>query len=141
MSITKKLLSSILSVALILSNSFILSNADEYVKRVGNQEIQNENNLLQPLYDIIFSVELFATEEKVTAVVETDTECSLRVTITLYQQKGSGWSFLAKKTFSDYNVILAGTINYNFQPGVTYKAVANFNAGGETDSMEEIFSF
>ncbi len=131
----RKLVSVFLTFLLLISNLSIISGAEGYVND------PEEGNYPVPLYDIIHSIELYATEEKVSAVVETDDYCSLRVTITLYQQKGSGWSFLAKKTFSDYNVILAGTINYNFQPGVTYKAVANFNAGGETDSMEDIFSF
>ena len=131
----RKLVSVFLTFLLLISNLSIISGAEGYVND------PEEGNYPVPLYDIIHSIELYATEEKVSAVVETDDYCSLRVTITLYQQKGSGWSFLAKKTFSDYNVILAGTINYNFQPGVTYKAVANFNAGRETDSMEDIFSF
>ena len=131
----RKLVSVFLTFLLLISNLSIISGAEGYVND------PEEGNYPVPLYDIIHSIELYATEEKVSAVVETDDYCSLRVTITLYQQKGSGWSFLAKKTFSDYNVILAGTINYNFQPGVTYKAVANFNAGGETDSMEDLFSF
>lgn len=135
----KRVISIFASILLVICSFTLISSADGYISVPENVILENEG--VQPLYDIIHSITLDVDEDQVEAVVETDMPASLRITITIYQQKGSGWSFLAKKTFSDYNVILAGTINYNFQPGVTYKAVANFNAGGETDSMEDIFSF
>ncbi len=135
----KRVISIFASILLVICSFTLISSADGYISVPENVILENEG--VQPLYDIIHSITLDVDEDQVEAVVETDMPASLRITITIYHQKGSGWSFLAKKTFSDYNVILAGTINYNFQPGVTYKAVANFNAGGETDSMEDIFSF
>lgn len=135
----KRVISIFASILLVICSFTLISSADGYISVPENVILENEG--VQPLYDIIHSITLDVDEDQVEAVVETDMPASLRITITIYQQKGSGWSFLAKKTFSDYNVILAGTINYNFQPGVTYKAVANFNAGGETDSMEDVFSF
>lgn len=48
---------------------------------------------------------------------------------------------LAKKTFSGYSSALLGELYYDFEPGVTYRGVANFYAGGETDTMDETFSF
>lgn len=137
----KKIVSIVLVLLFVFSAFPILSNAESYVERPINEEVEVEDNSIQPLYDIIFSIELHVTEEKVAAVLETVEDHSLQVTITLYQEKGSGWSFLAKKSFSDYGTIVLGELYYNFKPGVTYKAVANFNADGETDSMEEIFSF
>ena len=50
-------------------------------------------------------------------------------------------SFLGKKTFSGYSSVLLGELYYDFEPGVTYRGVANFYAGGETDTMDETFSF
>lgn len=126
---------------LIIPNFSIVSVADGYNDSLEEIVSEDSKNSIQPLYDIIHSVEIYATEEKVAAMLEADDYCSLRVTITLYQEKGSGWSFLAKKTFSDYSTALLGIIYWDFEPGVTYKAVANFNAGGESDTMEEIFSF
>lgn len=137
----KKIISTLL-VALHVFLSFSVSaSAESYVGHPINGEFQNETGLPQPLYDIIFSVKMYATEEKLAAMVEADDYCSLRVTITLYQENGSGWSFLAKKTFSDYSTALLGSIYYDFEPGVTYRGVANFYAGGETDTMDETFSF
>lgn len=119
----------------------ILSAAEGYVNYPEEILYESDENSIQPLYDIIHSVEMYYTEEKVAAILEADNDYSLRITITLYQEKGSGWSFLAKKTFSDHSSALLGELYYDFQPGVTYRAVVNFNAGGETDSMEDIFSF
>lgn len=137
----KKIVSMVLVMLFAFSILPVSSDAASYVEQPINEEVQAGDNSIQPLYDIIFSIELYATEEKVAAIIETVEDHSLQVTITLYQEKGSGWSFLAKKSFSDYGTIVLGELYYNFKPGVTYKAVANFNADGETDSMEEIFSF
>ena len=130
-----------LTFLLILPNLSILSAAEGYVNYPEEILYESDENSIQPLYDIIHSVEMYYTEEKVAAILEADNDYSLRITITLYQEKGSGWSFLAKKTFSDHSSALLGELYYDFQPGVTYRAVVNFNAGGETDSMEDIFSF
>lgn len=130
-----------LTFLLVLPNFSILSAAEGYVNYPEEILYKSDENSIQPLYDIIHSVEMYYTEEKVAAMLEADNDYSLRITITLYQKKGSGWSFLAKKTFSDHSSALLGELYYDFQPGVTYRAVVNFNAGGETDSMEDIFSF
>lgn len=137
----KRIISMVLVMLFAFSTLPVSSNAASYVEQPINEGLQVEENSIQPLYDTIFSIELYATEEKVAAILETVEEHSLQVTITLYQEKGSGWSFLAKKSFSDYSTILLARLYWDFEPGVTYKAVANFNADGETDSMEEIFSF
>ena len=137
----KKFFMFFLSFLLILRNLSILSAAEGYVNYPEEILYESDENSIQPLYDIIHSVEMYYTEEKVAAILEADNDYSLRITITLYQEKGSGWSFLAKKTFSDHSSALLGELYYDFQPGVTYRAVVNFNAGGETDSMEDIFSF
>ncbi len=137
----KKFFMFFLTFLLILPNLSILSAAEGYVNYPEEILYESDENSIQPLYDIIHSVEMYYTEEKVAAILEADNDYSLRITITLYQEKGSGWSFLAKKTFSDHSSALLGELYYDFQPGVTYRAVVNFNAGGETDSMEDIFSF
>ncbi len=137
----KKALSTMLVALLIFANLSVPSSAETYVEQPINEKFQGEDGSIQPLYDVIFSIELYATEEKVAAMLETDRDCSLQITITLYQEKGNGWSFLAKKSFSDYSTALLARLYWDFEPGVTYKAVANFNADGETDSMEDIFSF
>ena len=137
----KKIISTLLDALLVFLSFSVSASAESYVGHPINGEFQNETGLPQPLYDIIFSVKMYATEEKLAAMVEADDYCSLRVTITLYQENGSGWSFLAKKTFSDYSTALLGSIYYDFEPGVTYRGVANFYAGGETDTMDETFSF
>ncbi len=137
----KKIISTLLVALLVFLSFSVSASAESYVGHPINGEFQNETGLPQPLYDIIFSVKMYATEEKLAAMVEADDYCSLRVTITLYQENGSGWSFLAKKTFSDYSTALLGSIYYDFEPGVTYRGVANFYAGGETDTMDETFSF
>ncbi len=135
----KNLFSIFLSLLLIVMNTSILSSAESHVNPDNNFAGNNES--IQPFYDIIHSITLDIVEEGVDAIIETDWPASLQITITLYQQKGSGWSFLAKKTFSENGTYLSGRLNYNYQSGVTYKAVANFRAGSETDSMEDIFSF
>lgn len=140
MVLKRKFMFVFLAILFLMSSLTIVSGAEGYVS-VPEVDTFEEEGYPVPMYDIIHSIELYATEEKVTAALEADDAYSLRITLTLYEQKGSGWSFLAKKTFSDHSRILVGSINYNFQPGVTYKAVANYNAGGETDSMEDIFSF
>ena len=137
----KKFFMFFLTFLLILPNLSILSAAEGYVNYPEEILYESDENSIQPLYNIIHSVEMYYTEEKVAAILEADNDYSLRITITLYQEKGSGWSFLAKKTFSDHSSALLGELYYDFQPGVTYRAVVNFNAGGETDSMEDIFSF
>ena len=137
----KKFFMFFLTFLLILPNLSILSAAEGYVNYPEEILYESDENSIQPLYDIIHSVEMYYTEEKVAAILEAVNDYSLRITITLYQEKGSGWSFLAKKTFSDHSSALLGELYYDFQPGVTYRAVVNFNAGGETDSMEDIFSF
>lgn len=137
----KKFFMFFLTFLLILPNLSILSAAEGYVNYPEEILYESDENSIQPLYNIIHSVEMYYTEEKVAAILEADNDYSLRITITLYQEKGSGWSFLAKKTFSDHSSALLGEFYYDFQPGVTYRAVVNFNAGGETDSMEDIFSF
>ena len=137
----KKFFMFFLTFLLILPNLSILSAAEGYVNYPEEILYESDENSIQPLYDIIHSVEMYYTEEKVAAILEADNDYSLRITITLYQEKGSGWSFLAKKTFSDHSSALLGELYYDFKPGVTYRAVVNFNAGGETDSMEDIFSF
>ena len=73
----RKLVSVFLTFLLLISNLSIISGAEGYVND------PEEGNYPVPLYDIIHSIELYATEEKVSAVVETDDYCSLRVTITL----------------------------------------------------------
>ena len=130
-----------LVVLLFCSDFSIISSAETYVEQTIDEEFQNEDESVQPLYDIIYSVELYATEEKVAAMLETEQACSLQITITLYQEKGSGWSFLAKKTFSDHSTALLGELYWDFQPGVTYRAVANFKADGERDTMEDTYEF
>ena len=137
----RKLISVFLMIVMLISNLTLLTSAQGYVVLGENLRNEENNEGIQPLYDIIHSVKMYATEEKLTAIVEADDYCSLRVTITLYQENGSGWSFLAKKTFSDYSTALLGSIYYDFEPGVTYRGVANFYAGGETDTMDETFSF
>ena len=124
-----------------ISNLSILSSADDFVTSENGMYKNEDNSEVQPLYDIIHSITLDILDDGVDAVLETMDPTSLQITITVYQQKGSGWSLLAKKTFSSYGRALLGNVSCDFQPGVTYKAVANFNAGGETDSMEDIFSF
>ena len=116
----KKIISTLLVALLVFLSFSVSASAESYVGHPINGEFQNETGLPQPLYDIIFSVKMYATEEKLAAMVEADDYCSLRVTITLYQENGSGWSFLAKKTFSDYSPALLGSIYYDFEPGVTY---------------------
>lgn len=137
----KKIISTLLVALLVFLSFSVSASAESYVGHPTNGEFQNETGLPQPLYDIIFSVKMYATEEKLTGIVEADNDCSLRITLTLYEENGSGWSFLAKKTFSDYSSALLGSIYYDFEPGVTYRGVANFYAGGETDTMDETFSF
>lgn len=137
----KRALSTMLVVLLFFSNFSIISSAETYVEQTIDEEFRNEDESVQPLYDIIYSIELYATEEKVAAMLETEQACSLQITITLYQEKGSGWSFLAKKTFSDHSTALLGELYWDFQPGVTYRAVANFKADGERDTMEDTYEF
>ena len=138
---TKKIISTLLVALLIFLSFPVSASAESYVEQPINEEFQNETGLPQPLYDIIFSVKMYATEEKLAGMVEADNDCSLRITLTLYEENGSGWSFLAKKTFSGYSSALLGELYYDFEPGVTYRGVANFYAGGETDTMDETFSF
>ena len=126
---------------MLISSLTLLTSAQGYIALGENSRIEENNEGIQPLYDIIHSVKMYATEEKLTGIVEADNDCSLRITLTLYEENGSGWSFLAKKTFSDYSSALLGSIYYDFEPGVTYRGVANFYAGGETDTMDETFSF
>lgn len=138
---TKKIISTLLVTLFIFFGFSISSSAETYVEQPVNGEFQNETGLPKPLYDIIFSIKMYATEEKLAGIVEADNDCSLRITLTLYEENGSGWSFLAKKTFSGYSSALLGELYYDFEPGVTYRGVANFYAGGETDTMDETFSF
>ena len=137
----KKLASVFLVMMVLVSSLTLLTNAEAYIAPGRNLRIEENNEGVQPLYDIIHSVKMYATEEKVAAMVEADNDCSLRITLTLYEENSSGWSFLAKKTFSDYSSALLGTIYWDFEPGVTYRAVANFYAGGETDTMEDTYKF
>ena len=137
----KKLASVFLVMMVLVSSLTLLTNAEGYIAPGRNLRIEENNEGVQPLYDIIHSVKMYATEEKVAAMVEAGNDCSLRITLTLYEENGSGWSFLAKKTFSDYSSALLGTIYWDFEPGVTYRAVANFYAGGETDTMEDTYKF
>ena len=138
----KKTISILPSVVMMFCYLTFFSSAEGYVNAIKPNDFIVKSEGVQPLYDIIHSLTLDVDENQVEAIVETDIKTSLRITITIYQQKGSGWSFLAKKTFSGSNTrTLTGVIAYDFQLGITYKAVADFNAGGETDSMEDIFSF
>lgn len=137
----KGLASVFLMIVMLISSLTLLTSAQGYIALGENSRIEENNEGIQPLYDIIHSVKMYATEEKLTGIVEADNDCSLRITLTLYEENGSGWSFLAKKTFSDYSSALLGSIYYDFEPGVTYRGVANFYAGGETDTMDETFSF
>lgn len=137
----KGLASVFLMIVMLISSLTLLTSAQGYIALGENSRIEGNNEGIQPLYDIIHSVKMYATEEKLTGIVEADNDCSLRITLTLYEENGSGWSFLAKKTFSDYSSALLGSIYYDFEPGVTYRGVANFYAGGETDTMDETFSF
>lgn len=81
------------------------------------ENLRNEENNegIQPLYDIIHSVKMYATEEKLAGIIEADDDCSLRITLTLYEENGSGWSFLGKKTFSGYSSVLLGELYYDFE--------------------------
>lgn len=137
----RKQISVFLMIVMLISSLTLLTSAQGYVVLGENLRNQGNNEGIQPLYDIIHSVKMYATEEKLAGMVEADNDCSLRITLTLYEENGSGWSFLAKKTFSGYSSALLGELYYDFEPGVTYRGVANFYAGGETDTMDETFSF
>lgn len=137
----RKLISVFLMIVMLISNLTLLTSAQGYVVLGENLRNEENNEGIQPLYDIIHSVKMYATEEKLAGIIEADDDCSLRITLTLYEENGSGWSFLGKKTFSGYSSVLLGELYYDFEPGVTYRGVANFYAGGETDTMDETFSF
>ena len=137
----RKLISVFLMIVMLISNLTLLTSAQGYVVLGENPRNEENNEGIQPLYDIIHSVKMYATEEKLAGIIEADDDCSLRITLTLYEENGSGWSFLGKKTFSGYSSVLLGELYYDFEPGVTYRGVANFYAGGETDTMDETFSF
>ncbi len=138
---SRKQISVFLMIVMLISSLTLLTSAQGYAVLGENLRNQGNNEGIQPLYDIIHSVKMYATEEKLAGMVEADNDCSLRITLTLYEENGSGWSFLAKKTFSGYSSALLGELYYDFEPGVTYRGVANFYAGGETDTMDETFSF
>ena len=137
----RKLISVFLMIVMLISNLTLLTSAQGYVVLGENPRNEENNEGIQPLYDIIHSVKMYATEEKLAGIIEADDDCSLRITLTLYEENGSGWAFFGKKTFSGYSSVLLGELYYDFEPGVTYRGVANFYAGGETDTMDETFSF
>ena len=138
---SRKQISVFLMIVMLISSLTLLTSAQGYAVLGENLRNQGNNEGIQPLYDIIHSVKMYATEEKLAGIIEADDDCSLRITLTLYEENGSGWSFLGKKTFSGYSSVLLGELYYDFEPGVTYRGVANFYAGGETDTMDETFSF
>ena len=135
----KKIVAFLTIISLMVVNFSILSSAESYTNVPEN--LETEDDTVQPLYDIIHIASLEVLDDGVEAIVEVDTPNRLQVTITIYKEKGNGWSMLSKKTFSKNGTLLAAKLDYDFEPGVTYRAVANFYAGGETDSMEDIFSF
>lgn len=126
---------------LLISNLSISSTATEYRDELEKEVIVEENESIQPLYDIIHRLSFGIVDDGVEASMETDFSTSLQITITLYQQKENGWSLLAKKTFSRTSTVLGGRIEYDFKSGVTYRAVANFNAGGERETIEDERTF
>ena len=87
----KRVISIFASILLVICSFTLISSADGYISVPENVILENEG--VQPLYDIIHSITLDVDEDQVEAVVETDMPASLRITITIYQQKGSGWSF------------------------------------------------
>ena len=137
--ITRKIIALFSAFLLMVSNLSILSGAESYITSDDSTIAENEE--IQPLYDIIHIISIEAFEDGVEAIMETDSSASLQITITIYQEKGSSWSMLSKKSFSRIGTVLSVKSDYDFQPGITYKTVVNFRAGGETDSMEDIFSF
>ncbi len=137
----RKTLSVFLGVLILISNLVIVSTADELPDSLVNNFQSSQNDSVQPLYDIIHSVSLGLVDNGVEAIIETDTATSLQITVTIYQQKGSSWSMAVKKSFSDYNTILGAIVEHDFQPGEVYKVVANFRAGGERETMEDIYGF
>ena len=134
------LFSSLLILSMLFSLS-ILSGAETTITQPAGIIELSEDNAVEPLYDKIHRVEMYANYDGVTAVIETTEDYSMTAKETVYKENGSGWSFVAKKTFSDYGAILIGTVNCNFEPGVTYKAVAEFNVDGERETMEDYYTF
>ena len=66
-----------LTFLLILPNLSILSAAEGYVNYPEEILYESDENSIQPLYDIIHSVEMYYTEEKVAAILEADNDYSI----------------------------------------------------------------
>lgn len=135
----RNLITILVAVVLMFSSLSVVSGAESYVN-LSDEDALLESGV-QPLYDIIHMISMKPFEDGVEATIETDWSAALQITITIYQQNGSGWSMKSKKSFSKNGTGLAVFLDYDFEPGVTYRAVVNFRAGSETDSMEDIFSF
>ena len=96
--ITRKIIALFSAFLLMVSNLSILSGAESYITSDDSSITENEE--IQPLYDIIHIISIEAFEDGVEAIMETDSSASLQITITIYQEKGSSWSMLSKKSFS-----------------------------------------
>lgn len=92
----KKALSTMLVALLIFANLSVPSSAETYVEQPINEKFQGEDGSIQPLYDVIFSIELYATEEKVAAMLETDRDCILTNNDYVISGKGK-WLVLSSK--------------------------------------------
>ena len=116
-----------LTALLIISNVSVISSADRYSD--FQQITTTEENVLD-IYD-----------DGVEVMMETDYSTSLQISVTIHQEKGSSWSLLSKKTFSKNSTVLGGKVNCDFQSGVRYRVIANFNAGGAKDTIEKEFVY
>ena len=135
----RNLVAILIAIVLTISSLSVVSGAKSYLN-LPDEDVLLEDGI-QPLYDIIHMIFLEPYEDGVEAIIETDWSAALQITITIYRQNGSGWSMAAKKSYSKNGTGLAVFYDYDFEPGVTYKVVANYRADNERDTMEDIFSF
>ena len=127
-----------LTALLIISNVSVISSADRYS---DFQQITTTEENVWPLFEIIHRTSLDIYDDGVEVMMETDYSTSLQISVTIHQEKGSSWSLLSKKTFSKNSTVLGGKVNCDFQSGVRYRVIANFNAGGEKDTIEKEFVY
>ena len=133
----RNLVAILIAIVLTISSLSVVSGAKSYLN-LPDEDVLLEDGI-QPLYDIIHMIFLEPYEDGVEAIIETDWSAALQITI--YRQNGSGWSMAAKKSYSKNGTGLAVFYDYDFEPGVTYKVVANYRADNERDTMEDVFSF
>lgn len=132
---TSKRVIIILMTLLILSNTPVYIYAEEYTDDL----ILKDTGNIQPYYNIIEQPFLSVRADSIEVSLVTYKYASLKINLKVYQEKGSSWSLVVNKTFSENGDRLSGKIDYDFQSGETYRVIAEFYADTEYDKIEQYY--